>query len=250
VCDDIDALSLSFGGGTIMFSLAPGSPTLTGFGLSAADVFGGPMGFGGVPPAPVVAPAALLGLAAATDNIDTLESTVNGSVPVLTLLISTVWLVTTARVASTRVRGLDVDLIGDACDRARTPTWMVSEPGLPANLFSDLSFILSLNEMPTPTHHRRRGDNRPVLPPPARRISTSTSTATLRSLPPRAGRDTAPFNGHALERTRLQGQRPGSGDDSAKRVRRSIPRSRSTRTRPTPSTLTNTATSAVSAARR
>ena len=64
-CDDVDALALS--GGLVMFSLAPGSPTLTTYGLSAADVLTQP--FPAMPPPAVMFSAASLGLAT-TDDID------------------------------------------------------------------------------------------------------------------------------------------------------------------------------------
>lgn len=75
-CDDVDALSVSFvGGGTVLFSLAPGSPSFGACPWSPADVLGG-----GVPPfapcAPPFAPAALLALAAG-DDVDALEVATN-----------------------------------------------------------------------------------------------------------------------------------------------------------------------------
>jgi hypothetical protein len=77
-CDNVDAFSLNLAAGTVLFSLAPASPTL-GFGpFSAADVFGcmpGPRGTCSVPP-PVVATAASLGLASA-DDVTGLEALVN-----------------------------------------------------------------------------------------------------------------------------------------------------------------------------
>jgi hypothetical protein len=72
----MDAMTFSFPAGNYGFSLAPGSPTLTGFGLSAADIFGGPIGPLPGPPAPVIIPAGVIGLAGG-DNIDALETTVN-----------------------------------------------------------------------------------------------------------------------------------------------------------------------------
>lgn len=88
--DDIDALAvfdldgdLVFGGDDrVLFSLAPGSPSLESLvGASetgaAADVFMARPGM-----APVLyAPAALLGLGAESDNIDALEAIVVGSAP-------------------------------------------------------------------------------------------------------------------------------------------------------------------------
>ncbi len=73
-CDDIDGLSLSFLGGTVLFSLSPPSPTVMGGFVSSADVLGGapPLAF----PPPILAPAAIIGLLP-TDDIDALEVTTN-----------------------------------------------------------------------------------------------------------------------------------------------------------------------------
>jgi hypothetical protein len=75
-CDDVDALSVSFpAGGTVTFSITPGSPSIGACGYSSADALGGV-----VPPiAPCAAPflvAGALGLAVA-DDVDALESFVN-----------------------------------------------------------------------------------------------------------------------------------------------------------------------------
>jgi hypothetical protein len=76
VCDDIDALSISFpAGGTLLFSLAPGSPSLGACAYSPADVLGG-----AAPPIPAcVAPflaAGAIGLLPA-DDVDALEAVAN-----------------------------------------------------------------------------------------------------------------------------------------------------------------------------
>jgi Thrombospondin type 3 repeat len=81
VCDDLDALSLSFpAGGTVLFSVTPTSPSIAACFWSAADVLGG-----GVPPFPPCfapfLPAPLLGLTPG-DDVDALESFVNAC-PVL-----------------------------------------------------------------------------------------------------------------------------------------------------------------------
>ncbi len=68
-CDAIDGLEASPGGLPILFSLAPGSPSLGGCGYSAADIL---VSAGGPPCSPpVVTPAGALGLAGG-DNIDAL----------------------------------------------------------------------------------------------------------------------------------------------------------------------------------
>ena len=76
VGDDIDALSISNpAGGTVLFSLAPGSPSLGVCGYSPAAIIGG-----GVPPfapcPPVFLPAAGLGLVPG-DDVDALTITTN-----------------------------------------------------------------------------------------------------------------------------------------------------------------------------
>ena len=76
-CDDVDALSISFpAGGTIMFSIAAGSPSIGACGYSAADVLGGAVG-----PFPACAgaflPAGAIGLAP-PDDVNALESFANG----------------------------------------------------------------------------------------------------------------------------------------------------------------------------
>lgn len=75
-CDDLDALSVSpVSGGTITFSLAPGSPSLTACGYSPADVLGGIA----APIAPCAAPfltAGALGLLT-TDDVTVLEAFAN-----------------------------------------------------------------------------------------------------------------------------------------------------------------------------
>jgi hypothetical protein len=75
-CDDIDALSVSFpGGGTVAFSISPGSPSIGVCGYSTADVLGAV-----APPIPACAapavPAGALGLAVG-DDLNALETTVN-----------------------------------------------------------------------------------------------------------------------------------------------------------------------------
>jgi hypothetical protein len=75
-CDDIDALSISFpGGGTVMFSISPGSPSIGVCPYSAADILGG-----AVPPLPPCAaaflPAGAIGLGIA-DDVNALESFAN-----------------------------------------------------------------------------------------------------------------------------------------------------------------------------
>ena len=76
-CDDMDALSLSFpAGGSVLLSVTPASPSIGACGWSAADVIGG-----GAPPFPpcsaALLPAAAIGLAPATDDVDALESFAN-----------------------------------------------------------------------------------------------------------------------------------------------------------------------------
>ncbi len=75
-CDDVDALSVSFpAGGTVMFSITPGSPSIGACGYSTADVLGGVAT--PIPPcaAPFL-PAGFIGLGAA-DDLNALESYVN-----------------------------------------------------------------------------------------------------------------------------------------------------------------------------
>ena len=74
--DDVDALSVNGAGGTVLFSLAPGSPSLGVCGYSPADVIGG-----GAPPftpcPTVFKTASALGLVPG-DDVDGLEVATNG----------------------------------------------------------------------------------------------------------------------------------------------------------------------------
>jgi len=73
VCDDVDALSISFpSGGTLTFSITPTSPSIGACAYTAADL----LGFAPAPIAactPAAVPAAALGLVGATDDINALD---------------------------------------------------------------------------------------------------------------------------------------------------------------------------------
>ncbi len=73
-CDDVDALSYSTVGGTLLFSLTSSSPSVLAGFVSAADVLGGPLPLPAPPP--VAAPAGVIGLLAA-DDINALEVVAN-----------------------------------------------------------------------------------------------------------------------------------------------------------------------------
>jgi hypothetical protein len=75
-CDDVDALSISFpSGGTVMFSISPGSPSIGACGYTTGDVLGGVVPPIGGCAAPFL-PAGALGLAAG-DDVNALESYAN-----------------------------------------------------------------------------------------------------------------------------------------------------------------------------
>ena len=77
VCDDIDALTISFpAGGTIMFSISPGSPSIAACAYSTADALGGVVPPIGACAAPFL-PAVGLDLAVG-DDVDALDSFANG----------------------------------------------------------------------------------------------------------------------------------------------------------------------------
>ena len=73
-CDDVDAFSLRLSTGSVLFSLSPGSPTLTLGPSSAADIFGGIVPLASPPF--VFFTAAALGLAPA-DDVTALEAVFN-----------------------------------------------------------------------------------------------------------------------------------------------------------------------------
>lgn len=257
VCDDMDALSLSFGGGTIMFSLAPGSPTLTGFGLSAADVFGGALFFGGLPPAPVVAPAAFLGLAGPVDNIDALESTVNGCpVPAPGDVPDFDGLGACDNCPGSFNPGQedsDFDLIGDACDLCTDSDGDgFGNPGFPANACAtDLCpFTPSLNGDADADTIGDECDNCPLLANAGQVNIDFDADGDACDLCPHVGGGVpVPFDVGSLKKASLgfKNNGPGTGDDSAKTgaaFTTAVPFDPDT-TDTVYATLTNTVTSAV-----
>lgn len=144
--DVIDALAFDLGTGAVLFSLAPGSPSLFGVVFSPADIFFA--GGGGV-----AIPGAALGLAFA-DNIDALDIGLDADSDLVNDACDNCMGVKNNDQSDT-----DGDGTGDACDTCTdTDGDGFGDPGFPANLCPTDNCPSFANPLQTDTDGDGQGD--------------------------------------------------------------------------------------------
>lgn len=253
LCDDVDALSISFpAGGTVLFSLAAGSPSLVGCAYSSADLLGW-----AVPPlapcAPAALPAGAIGLLPG-DDVNALEVAANlcPVVPFGDLDGDGVGLCDNCPATFNPDQGdSDFDGIGDDCDPCTDLDGDgAGSPGFPANLCPlDLCpFIPGPNLDGDGDSLADECDNCPLIANPAQADGDFDGAGDVCDACPHVA-FTAPVAMTGVKKVILGygGSGPGSGDDKPKVVKAEFTTGASFNPATTDDvhvTLTNTTTSA------